>query len=236
MAQKNLISRAYQRWRLTWRDHLESPLNRFFAHFDAHVSDHAFLRAAWTNLHEITPGVYRSNQPSPARLKKYAGMGIKTIVNLRGPSDFGSYVLEERVCKELGINLINMRMYSRRLPKVPEVLAAKEMFESLDKPFLMHCKSGADRAGIASALYCLLIMNSSAEEALEQLSFKFLHIKEAKTGILDFFVQAYLEFNEKQPTSFLDWVENHYDRDTLKGQFKSSGAANILVDKLLRRE
>ena len=32
--------------------------------------DHAFLRVLWTNFYQIAPGVYRSNQPTHARLAR----------------------------------------------------------------------------------------------------------------------------------------------------------------------
>ena len=47
----------------------------------------------------------------------------------------------------------------------------------------MHCKSGADRVGIASCLYLIYRQKYNVSDASKQLSFKFLHIKYAKTGV-----------------------------------------------------
>ena len=44
----------------------------------------------------------------------------------------------------------------------------------------MHCKSGADRAGIVAVMYKLLHEKAPFEEAVEQLSFKYGHIKQGK--------------------------------------------------------
>ena len=41
----------------------------------------------------------------------------------------------------------------------------------------MHCKSGADRAGLAAALYLIFKKDYSLEEASRELNFKHLHIK-----------------------------------------------------------
>ena len=136
-----------------WADGIKTPGQRFFAHFDAVFGDHSFFRVFWTNLNELAPGVWRSNQPSPRRIRQLAKQGVKTIVNLRGPSRWGSYILEKEACEAHGIQLINHRMYSRRMPTYEELLKTQAMFESLDGPVLFHCKSGADRAGICSALY-----------------------------------------------------------------------------------
>ena len=54
---------------------------------------------------------------------------------------------------------------------------------------MMHCKSGADRAGIASCLY-LIYKQNMMFYATKQLSFKYLHIKYAKTGILDYLFET----------------------------------------------
>ena len=56
--------------------------------------DHEILRALYHNQSKVAPGVYRSNQPSPNRIKTWAKKGIKTIINLRGASNQGSYLLE----------------------------------------------------------------------------------------------------------------------------------------------
>ena len=55
----------------------------------------------------------------------------------------------------------------------------------------MHCKSGADRAGFAAALYLLLQRRRPAEEAQEQLSWRYLHLRAGATGILHFLIDRY---------------------------------------------
>ena len=54
----------------------------------------------------------------------------------------------------------------------------------------MHCKSGADRVGIASSLYLIYKHKYNVLDASKQLSFKHLHIKYAKTGILDYLFET----------------------------------------------
>jgi len=100
----------------------------------------------------------------------------------------------------------------------------------------MHCKSGADRAGLASALYLILKHKYSIEEAKKQLSFKHLHIKYSKTGILDFFFNEVSKNNITNKIQFLDWIKNKYDKKKLKKKFKANSLANLIVDKILKRE
>ena len=199
------------------------------------LTDHGFLRLAWHNLHQVRPGVWRSNQPSPGRVHAAADMGVKTIVNLRGPRSDGGWRLEKEACDARGLALVDFSVRSRAVPDRDTVLAAREMFRSVEYPVLMHCKSGADRAGIMAALYLLLMEGASAGEAAQQLSPRFLHVSQAKTGLLDAFLGAFAEA-EREGVPFLDWVEDGLDPGAIEGRFQSKGWANRLVDTVLSRE
>lgn len=215
---------------------LDTPAARRAAWWDLQFYDHGFLRRFWTNLDEIAPGVWRSNQPSPRQLQERAQAGIKTVINLRGESDWGSYHLERDACAELGITLKSFRLRSRDLPTVEEVQGLHKLFKEAEKPLLMHCKSGADRAGMGSALYMLLMENGTPQDALGQLDFKYLHLKAAKTGVLDHMMEAYARAHAQSGVAFLDWLETDYDREALKASFKPKGIASFVTDWVLRRE
>lgn len=178
----------------------------------------------------------RANQPSPRQLERYARQGIKTILNLRGKSDTGYYLLEREACERLGLTLVDFRMHSREPPSREQVRGAKALFETMQYPALMHCKSGADRAGAMAVLYRHLKMGEPIEAAVEQLRLKYLHVRQGKTGVIDYFFQRYLEESKTSGKSFLDWVEQDYDQQAIKAAFIGEWWANVLVDKILRRE
>jgi protein tyrosine/serine phosphatase len=216
---------------------LETPEGRRRARADLIWADHGFLRARFSNFHWIEPGVMaRANQPSPEALARYAEQGFKTILNLRGPSNTGYYALEREACANLGLALVDVRMHSRDPPSREQVLRAKDLFETITYPALMHCKSGADRAGAMAVLYKHFKMGAPIEEAVEQLDLKYLHVKQGKTGVIDYFFQRYLEEGRGAGKSFLQWVLEDYDKKALKAAFKGEWWANILVDRILRRE
>jgi protein tyrosine/serine phosphatase len=100
----------------------------------------------------------------------------------------------------------------------------------------MHCKSGADRVGLMSALYRIFREGAPVEQAKKELSLHYGHIRQADTGILDRVFEKYLEDNKRRPMPFMDWVETVYDPDALKREFRSAGWARRLVDEILKRE
>ena len=190
---------------------LNNAGDRKQAYRDLYWGDHGFLRARFSNHHDIGGGMSRENQPSPNRIAQLAKDGIKTIINLRGESPKGFYLLEVEACKEHGITLVNHRMYSRDTHSVDAIKGARDLFDTIEYPAMMHCKSGADRTGIMGVLYRHFKMGDPIETAIEQLSLKYLHVRQGKTGMLDYFFEDYLRISETKDISFLNWVESDYD-------------------------
>ena len=216
---------------------LATPAGRRRARRELVWGDHGFLRVRFRNLHRISDEMFRANQPSPEHIARYAReLGLKTILNLRGKSPKGYYVLEKEACERHGIQLVDFQMFSRELPSPAAVLDTKRLFDSIAYPALMHCKSGADRAGIMSVLYQHFRKDQPIEQALEQLSRKYLHIRHGKTGVLDFFFETYLREGQRDGLSFLQWVERGYDPAELKRRFLSGRKSKLDLDQLLRRE
>ena len=120
---------------------LNNPADRKRAYRDLTWGDHGFLRRRFANHHDIGGGMYRENQPSPKRIAEWAEMGIKTNINLRGDSPKGFYLLEKEACEKHGITMIDFRVYSRDTHTPEKIRAAKELFESIEYPAVMHCKS-----------------------------------------------------------------------------------------------
>ena len=200
------------------------------------LKDHGVLRLRWHNLHQIDSQMWRSNQPTPKRITQYAEMGITTIINLRGERDDGGWRLEAEACHQTGLTLIDFTARSRAAPDKPMLHATAELFQAISTPALLHCKSGADRAGIMSALYLVMMKNAAVDVAIKQLKFwPYLHVRQAKTGVLDAFLLAYKPYQQRG-MGFFDWVDNIYDADALQENFRSKGWANRLVDELLNRE
>jgi len=215
---------------------LNTPADRKKAYRDLTWGDHGFLRVWFRNLHDIGGGMWRCNQPSPKQIATLADMGIKTILNLRGESPKGYYLLEKEACEKHGITLVDYRMYSRDVHTVEKIKGARDLFETLEYPAVMHCKSGADRTGIMGVLYKHFHLGQPIEEAIEQLDFKYLHVKQGKTGMLGFFFKDYLNYAKENDISFIDWVETIYDPPDVKARFMEQWSGNPITELILRRE
>ena len=117
------------------------------------------------------------------------------------------------------------------------MLGAKQLFEELEYPAMMHCKSGADRAGIMSVLYMHFRKGLPIREAMDQLHLRYLHVKQGKTGVLDYVFERYLREGEPAGMSFLEWVESPaYDPVGFKRDFRAGMLGSALTEKVLRRE
>jgi protein tyrosine/serine phosphatase len=215
---------------------LATPAGRRRAERDLMWADHGFLRVAFHNFHWVSPGFARANQPSPKQIARYARMGFKTILNLRGASPTGYYALEREACLEHGLTLIDAPHGSREPPRKERIHRARELFATIEYPALMHCKSGADRAGIMGVLYKYFHLGQPIAEAIEQLSGKYLHVKAGKTGMLDFFFETYLRETAQSGKPFLQWVDEDYDPEAMRTAFKAQWWGTVLTEGVLRRE
>ena len=198
---------------------LSTPENRRRAHIYNLWFDHAVLRKYWTNFFPVAEGVYRSNQPTHERFVKLKAMGIKSVLNLRGAAGAAHFLVEEESCRTLGLHLVNVNLNARTAASSAEILQVIEAFRTIERPFVMHCKSGADRAGFAAAIYLFVIEGRQLAEARKMLSAKYIHFKWTKTGILDYIFDLYAARNERSAISFEDWIATEYDYIAVQEEF-----------------
>jgi hypothetical protein len=67
------------------------------------------------------------------------------------------------------------------------------------------------------------------------LSWRYGHIRQAKTGILDAFFLLYQREAEGRKL-FLDWVRQDYDEAVLRRDFHANGLASFINDWVLAHE
>lgn len=140
------------------------------------------------NLHEVDPGrVYRSAQLSPEHLQRLiAEKHLRAVINLRGHSDAPWYVAESTVTSAAGIQHIDISLSARMEPDSARLDSLRMLLRTTPTPFLVHCEAGADRSGLASALYALDELRQTPAQADRQLTWRDLHFPWiGKTGAMD---------------------------------------------------
>lgn len=204
--------------------------------------EHNFINLFRRNFHKLSENAYRSSQPTMCQLrgivKKY---GIKTVVNLKGENrNSGYFLLERQTCSKLGVTMVNHTIYSRQMPDLADVREARKMLERVAYPILLHCKAGADRAGIISTFYKYFIEKRPMEECIRQLDFwRYGHVRFAKAGKMDFFFQEFIRYKNEHPGSAVDlekWCEHIMDKDDLNRRFVKHPWADLLYDYILQRQ
>lgn len=221
---------------MMFRGDLATRRGRAAAWSDSLLTDHGVFRLVWSNWATVVPGrLYRCNHPTAGRLAAaQRRFGIRTVINLRGRRFCGSDALSREAAAKLGLHHIDMAFESRGAPHRDRILRFAGICATLVEPAVMHCKSGADRAGLAAGLF-IMFNGGSAADALRQLSPRYGHFSRARTGILDAFFLRFAEEAEGR-ISFMDWVKTEYDEAGLKRDFVTGGLSAFVVDRVLQRE
>jgi protein tyrosine/serine phosphatase len=156
---------------------------------------------------------YRSGQMNAGQLARTVEhYGIKSILNLRGENPTTSWHQAE-IATAAKLNVIH---YDRSLSSGQE-LSLEQMddlvavLRQAPKPVLIHCRGGADRSGLVSALYCFAIEGQKPGEADRELSIWYGHapLIRPKVAAMD--------------NSFWHYVSNHVSRTELDLQPGSTG-------------
>jgi protein tyrosine/serine phosphatase len=136
----------------------------------------AIIRAG--NFHAVAPGVlYRAAQPSRDELDTFGRRyGIKSVLNLRGAHPGKAWYDDEiATSRDLGLIHYDFPLSAKRFVDATQIARLLAIIRRAPKPLLVHCESGADRSGLAAALYDYAIAGQSAAEAHRQLSLAYGH-------------------------------------------------------------
>jgi protein tyrosine/serine phosphatase len=114
------------------------------------------------NLHKVTEGLYRGAQPSREGLANLAGMGVKTVINLRA--------FHGDDLKGLSLREIRVPMHAWNPESEDVVRVMKILSDDSGGPYLVHCQHGADRTGMIIAVYRMVIQGWPRDEAIREMT------------------------------------------------------------------
>ncbi|POO57839.1 dual specificity protein phosphatase family protein [Agrobacterium rosae] len=163
----------------------------------ASVGAHMGINQLTGNFHEVLPGeLYRSGQPSGADVTKYAQQfGIKTIINLRNEDRKDWYRDEKAAADASGVKLIDFPLSSSKELPQDQAEELVRLMKDAPKPILIHCEHGANRTGLASAIYVGAVAKKSEQAAEFQLSPYYGHVPIKGVGRYEMY-QSWDDFEE----------------------------------------
>src|SRR6185503_2980726 len=104
------------------------------------------------NFHQVNAQLYRGAQPKAGGIERLAEMGIKTIINLRSGDERSR--LEEQEARAAGLNYVNVPFQRLGGPTEEQIAQVLSLINAAEnQPVFVHCKHGADRTGVAIAIY-----------------------------------------------------------------------------------
>ena len=176
-----------------------------------------YVRYVRLNRFEVVAGqVYRSAQPTPDALKRWTKRyGLRTVVNLRGKSDSDFYQPQRAAAQAAGVRMIDVRFTASRQPTTPWLRRFIDALKTAERPILLHCRDGIDRAGVASVLAAMAVGGQDYQTARRHAWLSFQGRNDQERHITDLLL-AYEEYchREQKPTvgwaQFKDWALNHY--------------------------
>jgi hypothetical protein len=165
--------------------------------------------------------VYRSAQPDAELRRLIADYRLASVLNLRGGSPEDRWYNDEvRATRDWGIDFYDLPISATRRPSRRELLILLGLFDHCRYPLLIHCKSGSDRTGLATAIYLMSKKGEPPEQALGAFSLQYGHVPLLGPEHLHEPLQEYGIWLEAQgqvhtPARLRFWVERCYNSKDL---------------------
>lgn len=190
--------------------------------------------------------IYRSAQLSSDDLLEYIReKDIKTILNLRGRMESTDwYKKEKEIAIKNNIQLYDVDIKSNKLPRIDKLMSVLDILLTAQRPLLIHCRRGADRSGLVSAIALSIEEDPPLHVIKKQFSLRYGVLPFYKSAGLHVFEQyeMWLEKTKRKHSkrTLLYWLKNEYVDfkgnliywiDTLNDKRFYKGGTPVLIDK-----
>jgi len=116
---------------------------------------------------KVDSSLFRGGQPTPEGLRLLKEHGIRTLINFRHEKE--SIEWERKKAGELGLAYVSLPW---RIQTRPNENTMREFLETVRQkengPFFMHCRRGAERTGVAEAVYRYYVQKTPRDEAYQK--------------------------------------------------------------------
>lgn len=113
------------------------------------------------NFYQVTPDLYRCEQPDDDQMKVLVAMGVKSVLCLRDWHD------DQDEAKGTGLQLLRVPMDAGKIG-APELKKALDALRGSAKPVAVHCWHGSDRTGAVVAAWRMVEQGWSREAAIDE--------------------------------------------------------------------
>ena len=158
--------------------------------FQATATDTGSKVRSLTNFNSFGQGLFRGARPEGEGFKDLRRLGVKTVIDLQGgdgeDSIFGSVAgivepgedpewirFEQNKVESMGMRFINIPLNSLDSIDTQEGKALGQVLRLINdpknQPVYIHCEHGADRTGLAVALYRVFYQNWDKERAHDEM-------------------------------------------------------------------
>jgi len=151
------------------------------------LSGYAGYTIRHANFHVVATGeAYRSGQMTPEQLAHAIDQyEIKSVLNLRGGHPATVWYQEElETTASHGATHFDRSLSSGRELTDEELDDLVALLQRAPKPILIHCQGGADRSGLAAALFELAIAGRRPDQADRELSIWYGHVPWIRPKVL----------------------------------------------------
>lgn len=120
------------------------------------------------NFQKVNDGVYRGGQPSSGGFKSLAGLGVRTVIDLR-PAGEHSQDREKSWVESSGMHYVSVPLRGMSAPSPGDVAKILAILNRASAgPVFVHCRRGADRTGTIIACYRISHDRWENREALHE--------------------------------------------------------------------
>jgi hypothetical protein len=172
------------------------------------------------NVGIVDPGrVIRAAQPTTELTRLISDYRLASILNLRGGSQRDWWYAEEvRTAEARGVTFFDLPLSATRRPGRRDLLLLIDVLSRCQYPLLIHCKAGADRTGLAAAVYLMMHRGEPPGQALRAFSIYHSHVPLFGTEHLHEPLVEYAQWLATKelphtPEQFRAWVKNDYRSD-----------------------